>query len=268
MTEDRLPLAELMAKAGDGNFLRGVAEAVVQLLMETDVYGLIGAGRHERMPEQFTYRNGYRDRVLDTLLPSLPEAAAGHPRSTSRLKARSAYSSWRSARRGECPGGRDLRRKHLDPRARCGPVAMTIRKVDALVQGTGLAGISKSAVSELRRHRDDRVSASSQRPLDGDRSNWAGCAPTSDNGQGRRMISVAAIIAVAANTEGKREVVGLLIGFSKARPSGRRFRKVRSAAARLTKPAPFYCAPACGRWSARRRCPGRLRRPNYLVAIG
>ena len=39
MTEDRLPLAELLAKAGDGDFLRSVAEAVVQLLMETDVEG-------------------------------------------------------------------------------------------------------------------------------------------------------------------------------------------------------------------------------------
>ena len=48
MTEERLPLAELLAKAGDGDFLRSVAEAVVQLLMETDVEGLIGAGRHER----------------------------------------------------------------------------------------------------------------------------------------------------------------------------------------------------------------------------
>jgi hypothetical protein len=33
MTEDRLPLAELLAKAGDGDFLRSVAEAVVQLVM-------------------------------------------------------------------------------------------------------------------------------------------------------------------------------------------------------------------------------------------
>ena len=45
MTEDRLPLAELLAKAGDGDFLRSVAEAVVQLLMETDVDGLIGTGQ-------------------------------------------------------------------------------------------------------------------------------------------------------------------------------------------------------------------------------
>jgi len=72
MTEERLPLAELLAKAGDGDFLRSVAEAVVQLLMETDVEGLIGAGRHERSGERTTCRNGYRDRVLDTRLGSLP----------------------------------------------------------------------------------------------------------------------------------------------------------------------------------------------------
>ena len=60
MTEDRLPLAELLAKAGDGDFLRSVAEAVVQLLMETDVDGLIGAGRHERTGERTTYRR-YHD---------------------------------------------------------------------------------------------------------------------------------------------------------------------------------------------------------------
>ncbi len=71
MTNESLPLAELLAKAGDGDFLRSVAEAVVQLLMETDVEGLIGAGRHERTGERTTYRNGYRDRTLDTRLGSL-----------------------------------------------------------------------------------------------------------------------------------------------------------------------------------------------------
>jgi hypothetical protein len=45
MTDERLALAELLAKAGDGDFLRSVAEGVLQLLVETDVDGLIGAGR-------------------------------------------------------------------------------------------------------------------------------------------------------------------------------------------------------------------------------
>ena len=41
------------------------------MLMETDVDRLIGAGRHERNIDRSTYRNGYRDRTLDTRLGSL-----------------------------------------------------------------------------------------------------------------------------------------------------------------------------------------------------
>ena len=81
MTEARLPLAELLEKAGDGDFLRAVAEAVLQLLMEADVEGLIGAARHERTAERPTYRNGYRERALDTRLGTLqlriPKLRAG-----------------------------------------------------------------------------------------------------------------------------------------------------------------------------------------------
>ena len=52
MTEERVMLAKLLEKAGDGDFLRAVAEAVLQLLMESDVEGLIGAGRYEPQREQ------------------------------------------------------------------------------------------------------------------------------------------------------------------------------------------------------------------------
>jgi hypothetical protein len=61
VTEERLALSELLDKAGDGDFLRTVAEAALQLLMEADVEGLIGAGRYG---ERTTWRNGHRDRVL------------------------------------------------------------------------------------------------------------------------------------------------------------------------------------------------------------
>ena len=71
MTEDRLPLAELMAKTGDSDFLRSIAESVLQLIMEADVDGVIGAGRHERSGDRTTWRNGYRDRSLDTRLGTL-----------------------------------------------------------------------------------------------------------------------------------------------------------------------------------------------------
>src|SRR5947209_19847675 len=48
MTEDRMALVELLQKSGDGDFLRAVADAVLQIRMEADVKGLIGACRHER----------------------------------------------------------------------------------------------------------------------------------------------------------------------------------------------------------------------------
>jgi putative transposase len=57
-----MALVELLQKSGDGDFLRTVAEAVLQILMEADVEGLIGAGRHERSAERLNYRNGYRER--------------------------------------------------------------------------------------------------------------------------------------------------------------------------------------------------------------
>ncbi len=41
------------------------------MLMEADVEGLIGAGRFERKDDRQTWRNGYRERALDTRLGQL-----------------------------------------------------------------------------------------------------------------------------------------------------------------------------------------------------
>lgn len=43
----------------DGNFLRSLAETVLQIIMEADMDGLVGAGRYERTGERSTYRSGY-----------------------------------------------------------------------------------------------------------------------------------------------------------------------------------------------------------------
>ena len=68
MRDFRLALSELLEKAGEGDFLRTVAEAVLQLLLEADVEGLVYAGRYERRGERTTWRNDHRDRVLDIRL--------------------------------------------------------------------------------------------------------------------------------------------------------------------------------------------------------
>jgi putative transposase len=71
MTDDRMALLDALQKADDGNFLRALAETVLQILMEADVDGVIGAGRYERSGERTTWRNGYRERSLDTRLGQL-----------------------------------------------------------------------------------------------------------------------------------------------------------------------------------------------------
>jgi len=59
MTRTNMDLPELLARHDRGDFLRGIAEAVLQLIMEADV-----DGRHERSGERKTWRNGDRDRAL------------------------------------------------------------------------------------------------------------------------------------------------------------------------------------------------------------
>src|SRR5215204_2660866 len=202
MTDDRMALVELLQKSGDGDFLRSVAEAVLQILMEADVEGLIGAGRHERSAERLTWRNGYRERTLDTRLGSLQLRIP-------KLRQGSYFPPFLEARKTS--------EKALIAVIQEAWIAgVSTRKVDDLVQAMGLTGISKSQVSKLCKEIDERVNAFLDRPLEGEWPYLWLDATYLRQREGGRVVSVAAIIAVAANTEGKREIVGLHIGPSEA----------------------------------------------------
>jgi putative transposase len=204
MTEDRMALVELLQKSGDGDFLRSVAEAVLQILMETDVEGLIGAGRHERSAERLNYRNGYRDRIFDTRLgplslriPKLRQGSYFPPFLEPRKTAEKALVA-------------------VIQEAWIGGVST--RRVDDLVQAMGLTGISKSQVSKLCKDIDERVNAFLDRPIEGEwRYLWLDATYLKVR-EGGRIVSVAAIIAVAVSAEGRREIIGLGIGPSEAEP--------------------------------------------------
>ena len=203
MTEESLPLAELLQKAGDGDFLRSVAEAVLQMLMEADVDGVIGAGRHERSAERSTYRNGYRDRALDTRLGTLqlriPKLRAGPSYFPPFLEPRKTAEKALVAVIQEAWIG-----------------GVSTRRVDDLVQAMGLSGISKSSVSKLCKDIDERVNAFLDRPLAGEWPYLWLDATYLKQREGGRINDVAAIIAVAVDAEGRREIVGLHIGPSEA----------------------------------------------------
>lgn len=80
----------------------------------------------------------------------------------------------------------------------------------------GLSGISKSTVSKLCKDIDERVNGFLDRPLEGEWPYLWLDATYLKVREGGRIVSVAAIIAVAVNTEGKREIVGLGLGPSEA----------------------------------------------------
>ena len=71
MTDDTMPLLDALLKRGGGDFMKDLAEEVLQRLMAYDIDGRIGAGRYERNHERTTQRNGYRERPFDTRLGTL-----------------------------------------------------------------------------------------------------------------------------------------------------------------------------------------------------
>ena len=202
MTNDSLPLAELLQKAGDGDFLRAVAEAVLQILMESDVEELIGAARHERSAERLNYRNGYRDRTLDTRLGQLQLRIP-------KLRQGSYFPPFLEPRK--------MSEKALVAVIQEAWIAgVSTRRVDELVQAMGLSGISKSQVSKLCKEIDERVGAFLERPLEGEWPYLWLDATYLKVRDGGRIVSVAAIIAVAVDTDGRREIIGLGLGPSEA----------------------------------------------------
>ena len=202
MTKTNMDLSELLAKHDQGDFLRGIAEAVLQLIMETDVEGIIGAGRHERSGERTTWRNGYRERALDTRLGTLNLRVP-------KLRQGSYFPGFLEARKTS-----EQALVAVIQEAWIGGVST--RRVDELVQAMGLNGISKSTVSKLCKDIDERVGEFLNRPLTGEWPYVWLDATYLKVRQGGRIVPVAAIIAVAANTEGRREIIGLGIGPSEA----------------------------------------------------
>lgn len=202
MTETNMPLIELLQKHDEGDFLRAVTEAVLQTLMEHDVEGMIGAGRYERGEGRLTYRNGYRDRELKTRMGALNLRVP-------KLRQGSYFPGFLEPRRTS-----EKALVAVIQEAWIGGVST--RKVDDLVQAMGLSGISKSTVSKLCKDIDERVHEFLDRPLAGEWPYLWLDATYLKVRQGGRIISVAAIIAVAVNTDGRREIIGLTVGPSEA----------------------------------------------------
>jgi len=204
MTNDRMALAELLEKGSDGDLLREMIGYVAQRLMDLDVAGLVGADHGERAQSRENWRNGYRDREWHTRSGTIPLRIP-------------------KLRRGSYfPGFLEPRRSAEKALAAVVQEAyvqgISTRSVDDLVKALGMTGISKSQVSRLCEEIDERVNAFLDRPLEGDWPYLWIDATYVKVRQAGRIVSVATIIAVAVNAEGRREVLGMVTGPSEAEP--------------------------------------------------
>jgi len=95
---------------------------------------------------------------------------------------------------------------------------ISTRSVDDLVKAMGMSGISKSQVSRLCEEIDGKVKAFLERPIEGDWPYLWIDATYLKVRRGGRIVSVAVIIAVGVNSDGRREVLGIEIGTSEAEP--------------------------------------------------
>jgi transposase-like protein len=167
-----------------------------------EVAGQTGAAYGEKNPERLAQRNGYRDRTWET------RAGAVELR-IPKLRKGSYFPGFLEPRR--------MAEKALTAVIQEAYVqGVSTRSVDDLVQAMGMTGISKSQVSRLCGEIDEKVKAFLARPIEGDWPYlWIDATYLKVRQQGR-IVSVAVIVAVGVNSDGRREILGMDIGPSEA----------------------------------------------------
>ena len=203
-TKPSIALAELLEKGADADLLRQMIQHVAQRMMEMDAEGICAAAYGERSADRQNSRNGYRERLWETRAGSVDLRIP-------KLRSGSYFPGFLEPRRtAEKALAAVIQEAYIQ--------GVSTRSVDELVKALGMSGISKSQVSRLCGEIDERVHAFLDRPIEGDWPYlWIDATYIKAREAGR-IVSKAVIIAVAVNTDGVREVLGVGIGPSEAEP--------------------------------------------------
>ena len=204
MTDEMMTLRTLLEKSSDADLLREMIGFTAQRLMALDVENLTGAAPGERSTDRINQRNGYRDRIWQTRAGTVELRIP-------KLRKGSYFPPFLEPRR--------LAEKALSAVVQEAYVhGVSTRSVDDLVKAMGMSGISKSQVSRLCEEIDEKVKAFLTRPLEGDWPYlWIDATYVKQRECGR-IVSVAIIVAVGVNSDGRREVLGMAIAPSEAEP--------------------------------------------------
>ncbi|MCG2672822.1 IS256 family transposase [Bradyrhizobium sp. GCM10023182] len=201
MTDDMMNLRTLVEKTPDADLLREMIGFAAQRLMELEVEGQTGAAYGEKNPERLAQRNGYRDWISETRAGTVELRIP-------KLRKGSYFPGFLEPRR--------MAEKALTAVVQEAYVqGVSPRSVDDLVQAMGMTGISRSQVSRLCAEIDDKVKAFLARPIEGNWPLWIDATYVKVRQQGR-IVSIAVIVAVGVNSDGRREVLGMDVGPSEA----------------------------------------------------
>lgn len=203
-TPTTMALTELAAKGADADFIKQTLQFALQRLMDMDVETLCKAPYGERSEERANSRNGYRERALETRAGTVGLKIP-------KLRTGSYFPEFLEPRRtAEKALTAVIQEAYIQ--------GISTRSVDELVKAMGMTGVSKSQVSRLCEEIDERVQTFLQRPIEGDWPYLWIDATYVKTRQAGRVVSVAVIIAVAVNTDGVREILGVATGASEAEP--------------------------------------------------
>jgi transposase-like protein len=202
MTDEMMNLRALIEKSPDTDLLREMIGFAAQRLMELEVEGLTGAAYGEKNADRLAQRNGYRDRVWETRAGTVELRIP-------KLRKGSYFPAFLEPRRtAEKALTAVIQEAYVH--------GVSTRSVDDLVKAMGGTGISKSQVSRLCADIDERVQAFLGRPIEGGWPYLWIDATYLKSRKGGRVVSVAVIVAVGVNTDGRREVLGVATGASEA----------------------------------------------------